>query len=197
MAIYPEQQYPGKINPSNADYPFASAKNVSLPNSGDGFPLEKEWINDLLGWEQALLKKAGISPSGKADTARNSQYLAAMQALCGRIFKSVADLSRDQTMVGGDFALLTRYYSNEEDESTGVLIFEANTPKSAHDGVIFFSPTVPIGSGIDYRAGVGETEPTGKGVWRLVDGFISYNVSLNVPTQAPSINVALDLVRSI
>lgn len=197
MAIYTEQQYPGKVNPSNSNYPYGSAKDVSQPGAGDGFPLQKEWLNDLFGFQQALLKKAGISPNGRADTATKSQYLASMQALCGRIFKSVKELTQDQTMNGGDFALLTRYYTNEVDESTGVLIYEADVPKSSHDGILFFSPTIPYTSGANYRDGVGETDPNGKGVWRLASGTVYRSTSLRVPTQIPDLSSALEMVADL
>lgn len=89
MAINPEQQYPDKITPASADYPFGQARNVTTPGDGTGTPLEQAWVNDLFGWQQALLTEAGITPSGVPDTARNSQHLQAMQLL----FADAADLS--------------------------------------------------------------------------------------------------------
>ena len=81
MAINPETQYPGKIDAASADYPHGRARNVTNPSDGTGTPLEKAWLNDLFGFQQALLSEAGITPSGAPDTARNSQYLDAMRAL--------------------------------------------------------------------------------------------------------------------
>lgn len=81
MAINPETQYPGKIDAASVDYPHGRARNVTNPSDGTGTPLEKAWLNDLFGLQQALLTEAGITPSGAPDTARNSQYLDAMRAL--------------------------------------------------------------------------------------------------------------------
>lgn len=81
MAIELEQQYPDKTTPASADYPFGQARNVTTPGDGTGTPLEQAWVNDLFGWQQALLTEAGITPSGVPDTARNSQHLDALRAL--------------------------------------------------------------------------------------------------------------------
>lgn len=81
MAISPEQQYPDKTTPASLDYPQGQARNVTTPGDGTGTPLEQAWVNDLFGFEQALLDEAGIAPSGVPDTARNSQYLDAMKGI--------------------------------------------------------------------------------------------------------------------
>ena len=81
MAIRLEQQYPDKTTPASADYPHGQARNVTTPGDGTGTPLEQAWVNDLFGWQQALLTAAGITPSGVPDTARNSQHMEALRAL--------------------------------------------------------------------------------------------------------------------
>ncbi len=48
----------------------------------------------------------------------------------------------------------------------GILIFDLTRPKSDHDGVLFYSPTVPFqGATTEYFSGNGETDPAGTGVW--------------------------------
>lgn len=48
----------------------------------------------------------------------------------------------------------------------GEFIYMPGVPKSKHDGCIYFSPTVPYSSTLsDYVTGVGESDPTGSGVW--------------------------------
>lgn len=80
MAISPEQQYPDKITPASLDYPQGQARNVTTPGDGTGTPLEQAWVNDVFGFQQALLAQASITPSGQPDTARNSQYLDALDS---------------------------------------------------------------------------------------------------------------------
>jgi hypothetical protein len=48
---------------------------------------------------------------------------------------------------------------------TGILRYDANRPKSEHDGFIHFSPTVPFTSLTNYLNGVGETDVSGTGVF--------------------------------
>lgn len=62
-------------------YPHGKARNASTPNDGTGTPLEKDLINDLLGFQQALVVTAGITPSGNPDKADASDLLDALEAL--------------------------------------------------------------------------------------------------------------------
>ena len=81
MAINPEAQYPGKITPSSADYPFGEARNITTPGDGTGTPWEAALVNDLFGFQQAILSEAGATPSGDPETASASQYLAGLKAI--------------------------------------------------------------------------------------------------------------------
>lgn len=75
MALDQNAQYPvGTIGP-NANYPEGEAVNSSAPGALDGYPWEKEGVNDLLGFQQALLRAGGVAASGNPDTAVLSQYL--------------------------------------------------------------------------------------------------------------------------
>lgn len=69
------------ITGASASYPWGSFKNASAPGALDGTPFEKQWANDVYGFLQALLSKAGLVPSGAPDTAEASQYLQAIQYL--------------------------------------------------------------------------------------------------------------------
>lgn len=81
MAINPESQYPGKIAPATGDYPFGSARNITTPGDGTGTPWEAALVNDLFGFQQALLSAASLVPSGSPDKVGASQYLEALQRL--------------------------------------------------------------------------------------------------------------------
>lgn len=85
MAINPETQYPGKIAPSDAEYPYGKARNISLPGDGTGTPWEAALVNDLFGYQQALLSEADITPTGDPDNAQESQYAEATAQLANAI----------------------------------------------------------------------------------------------------------------
>lgn len=76
MAISPLATYTNVDNPG-ATYPYGRAKNESSPGALDGSPFEKAWLNDLWGFYQRILSKAGIAPSASPETALfgGSQYL--------------------------------------------------------------------------------------------------------------------------
>lgn len=94
MAINPESQYPGKINPSDSDYPYGSARNVTVPGDGTGTPWEAALVKDIMGLQQALLSAASIVPSGSPDTAGTSQYFDAILKTSGvnAIFADVSGM---------------------------------------------------------------------------------------------------------
>ena len=65
----------GRITAADANYPYGSAKNESTPGAGDGTPYFKARADDIFGMQQAILRAAGIVPTGNAETALSSQYL--------------------------------------------------------------------------------------------------------------------------
>jgi DNA-binding beta-propeller fold protein YncE len=83
MAIRPTDEYAGQTTTGDPGYPHGKAKNVGVTGDGTGTPLEEAWVNDLFGFEQALLDRAGITPSGSADAVGASQYLDALTTWLG------------------------------------------------------------------------------------------------------------------
>lgn len=81
MAINPNDRYPGQTTAPSADYPYGGARNQSVPGDNTGTPLEADLINDIFGFQQALLEEAGIMPSGTPDKVGASQYLSALKQL--------------------------------------------------------------------------------------------------------------------
>lgn len=71
----------GRITAPEPAYPYGSAKNDSTGTTGDGTPIRAPLMNDTYGFYQALLTRAGIVPSGVAETALNSQLLDAIDAI--------------------------------------------------------------------------------------------------------------------
>lgn len=88
--------YPGRINPADADYPFGSIKNESVPGANDGTPLTAEWGNDPEALKQAALYEAGEVPNGTTDTAKDSQILNAIK----KNTATVADIATGRYPVG-------------------------------------------------------------------------------------------------
>ena len=78
MSLIPNASFPTRTTAPNADYPYGGAQNVTAPNDGTGTPWIADIINDIFGFQQALLVAAGIAPSGNPDTAQDSQYLDAL-----------------------------------------------------------------------------------------------------------------------
>ena len=78
MAIDPSSEYPGQIEAPDANYPLGGAKNETVVDALDGTPFEKAMLNDIFGFQQALLGQAEITASGNSETALVSQYLAAL-----------------------------------------------------------------------------------------------------------------------
>lgn len=86
MAINPEVQYSGKIAPSDAEYPYGKARNITTPGDGTGTPWEAALVNDLFGFQQALLDASGITPTGDPDHVGASQYAQALaEFILGRV----------------------------------------------------------------------------------------------------------------
>lgn len=96
-------------------------------------------------------------------------------------------------LVGGQQFSVGSYLPNT---STGscLLRWRPDLPKSRHDGVLFFSLTVPMFTGTDtadYRNGVGETDPGGNGVMELVRGEIIYSVTSLIPSYYPTLQESI------
>ncbi len=84
MALKPSARYPGQLDTSDATgYPHGKAQNVVVEGDGVGTPFEKDLVNDILGFQQALLVGAAITPSNVPDKVGASQYLDALRALLG------------------------------------------------------------------------------------------------------------------
>ena len=75
MALDQNATYPVGTTGPSADYPEGKAINSTAPGALDGFPWEKEGINDKFGMQQALLRSGSLSASGVADTALVSEYV--------------------------------------------------------------------------------------------------------------------------
>jgi hypothetical protein len=84
MALKPSVRYPAQTD-TDAAYPLGKARNAGSFQDGTGTPLEKDWVNDIFGFEQALLDDAGITPSEDPDEVGASQYLDAVKIVASTV----------------------------------------------------------------------------------------------------------------
>lgn len=80
MALDPSAEYPGQITTGDPGYPYGKAQNETVENDGTGTPLEAALVNDIFGFQQALLSAGGVTPSGNPDEVGASDYLTALRA---------------------------------------------------------------------------------------------------------------------
>lgn len=106
MAIIPGTRYPAQTD-ADTDYPHGKARNSGSFQDGTGTPLEKDWLNDLWGFNQALLAAASITPSGDPDKVGASQYLAALMKIAALKFATykIPDSSGSPLAFGAAFIL--------------------------------------------------------------------------------------------
>ena len=83
MAIVPSTDYSGQTETGDSGYPHGKAKNVTVSGDGTGTPLERNWVNDIWGFLQAVLDRAGITPSGSPDEVGTSDYMDAFDQRFG------------------------------------------------------------------------------------------------------------------
>lgn len=88
MALNLKLKYASQIETADPAYPYGKARNDQSEDDGTGTPLEKEWLNDIFGWEQALLSEAGITPSGDPDEVGASQYLEALETVVALVVEA-------------------------------------------------------------------------------------------------------------
>jgi hypothetical protein len=81
MARKPIVMYPAQVVSGDAGYPDGKAKNDVTPGDKTGTPFEQKLVNELFGFQQALLLGAGIEADGAAETATASQYKQAVELI--------------------------------------------------------------------------------------------------------------------
>jgi len=107
MAINPNSSFPTKTAAPSAEYPYGSARNITTPGDGTGTPWRAEIVNDIFGFQQALLDAAGIVPLGQPDRVGASQYLESARIALGAVAKSIAELQALTPSVAGQEAFLS------------------------------------------------------------------------------------------
>lgn len=81
MALNPSASYPLQTVAGSPTMPYGAARDVITDDDGSGTPLHEDWVNDLWGFEQALLRESNVTPSGVPDNAQTSQYVVALKRM--------------------------------------------------------------------------------------------------------------------
>lgn len=84
MATNLNQRFPTKSNPPDANYPSGSIKNETNPGvTDDGTPLDADIGNDVQGFFQSTLDRAGVTANNNPESVSNPQVLDALMKLSG------------------------------------------------------------------------------------------------------------------
>lgn len=179
MAIIPTSEFPGQIASDPTPYPHGKARNESAVGASDGTPYTANLVNDIWGLLQALLDRAGITPSGTPDQVGASQYLDAIRAVVRRdvalreVAISVGN-AESQTLAGSGDAM-----------KCGVS--DAGDLSSTAETLVLAGENGRIETSSSRRSG----EKGGAGAWiaRSADG--SYTGTFRAGAFSPTLNLYL------
>ncbi len=146
MAINPSTNptMAGRITPPDANYPQGSSANESVAGARDGTPQFKDRSDDIFGLQQALLKSAGIIPTGNADTAILSQYM-----------QAIIELASGRAVTYDDVGIADAYVLDVRTDQ--------QAPASLFDGlIVVFAP-------LNTNGGASTVNVAGFGVKNIVD----------------------------
>ena len=125
MAIIPKNDYTGRINSADPEYPQGKAINIIGTTAGTGTPVEEKWLNDDWGFKQEILSEAGITPSGVPDKVGSSQYLEGIKKVV-----NVNDLSQTYTFpTVAAMQSSTVVFTSGKNITTGQGVWRVNTNK--------------------------------------------------------------------
>lgn len=86
--------YSAYVDTTDSKYPQGKAIDASSDEGYDGTPYKADWMNDIIGSRQALIKASGVSVSGNPDNANVSDVLNAVQKLIKNDVDDEAELRR-------------------------------------------------------------------------------------------------------
>ena len=124
MALIVKDRYPSKIDTTDPAYPLGKARNITTTLDGRGTPFEKDLINDIFGFQQALLSESGIIASGVPDEVGASQYLESIKLINRNTYTTLSDLLEASTVEVG---ILVKTMINNTFTNTGGADYKVNT----------------------------------------------------------------------
>lgn len=179
MALRIFDEYGARANPPSGDYPFGSIKDSSGAGIKDGTPLRANWGNDNLGFTDALLAEANITPNGDPDTVNSSQRLDAL--------KKVIEQEVDFTGVTGGGVL---------DINQGYSILDAGTYTIPSVTTVTDGQVITLSSATNVKpiVNLNATDITNGVQFRLLtdDQVIVFDTSIRVDVNKPVLLVYND-----
>lgn len=192
MAINPETSFPGKITASSAEYPFGKARNITTPGDGTGTPWDEKILNDIFGFQQALLSGAGLVPTGGPDEVGASQYLDALRKIGVSTFDTTVIMTGLlKSELFPNQRVIIKDYRDVGDGGGGEFFFDSISTETANGGTVFI------------------TDEGGTGRWkRIINGSVvdirmfgaagDYNLGTKTGTDdTAAIQAAHDYIESI
>ena len=154
MSLKIFEKFDPRANPIDGNYPTGSIKNETVPGANDGTPLDAEWGNDYVGFTDALLDDAEITPNGDADEVNNSDRLNALKISANKAAQTPLTLAS----VVSDIKLkinMARIISDRANGVFDVVLLSSVTPNGyniiACTGVPTLALVLRIGMIIDIR----------------------------------------------
>lgn len=80
MAFKRNTAYPTQIAQATG-YPGGKAKNKVSSNDTTGTPFEERWVNDIWGFQDAILGRGARTRSGSPDTSTSSDHMFALEEI--------------------------------------------------------------------------------------------------------------------
>lgn len=127
--------YNGQTKAPDANYPYGSARNDAAPGDLTGTPRIAAEINDIMGFQQALLNAAFIVPSGNPDTVLVSQYLEALNKVLQNSHDSLNPATLAIAISENGFAVGDIFRTQETIASEGAAGFYKVILKGSTPGV--------------------------------------------------------------
>lgn len=131
MAINPNVKYPTKTAVPSVGYPYGSARNITTPGDQTGTPLDQDIVNDIFGFQQSLLLRAGITPSNSPDSLITSQYIQSLFGITSRRVTTINDLRGQEPVVDREVAYVNRHTTAQV--GGGMFYYDASDSTTADD----------------------------------------------------------------
>lgn len=165
MALQISDRYTDS-NPPDAEYPGGSVKNSTTPTAKDGTPVDKDWLNDYVGFTDALLADAGVTASTDPDTALASDRLNAIKRIAVKPVTTIAQLVVVSQPYDGMLVKVSCYH--DITHLTGVTYrWDPLKSKSLHDGGLIIDPLIAFPE--PWTGAYLDPVNAGTGCWVLVD----------------------------
>lgn len=167
----------GRITAATPAYPYGSAQDDSTGTTGDGTPFKSALLNDIYGFQQAMLSAASIVPSGTADSVTASQYLEALDVLYPRKtedaeISGVWEVQDNRRFNFGDDADIELFFDSTQDNFT--IELSATADFTVRDNGI---DRLRYHNGDGWR--INDDQPLSFGTGGVTDSSIQYSQGAN------------------